>query len=404
MAMKAKTKVLHVLHNHPSLRAGAPETYVLELFEAMRGLDGLAPTLLARMGSEDGVERRQRPGAPIGTLNGDPDQFLVYIPSEGFDFFHMTYTEKSMYTRYFAEFLRAHQPDVVHFHHSLYVGCELISLVRYLLPAAAIVYTLHDYSLICHRDGRFVRTGSEALCMQASPLRCHECFPDVADEDFFLRTRFIQAHLNHVDRFVAPSRFLLERYVDWGIAPERIVLEEYGRPPAQRAPDSRGDRPRTRLGFFGDADPYAGLEVLEGAMAMLAAENVDVTLVTGRDRTDLPQLMSQVDWVVVPSRWWEASPLAVQDAFLHGRPVICSGIGAMAEKVEHAVNGLHFAVGDPRALADAIRDAVTRPGLWDRLAAGIPPVRSMEEHVDELMHLYRSCLERTDRAPALALE
>ena len=60
--------------------------------------------------------------------------------------------------------------------------------------------------------------------------------------------------------------------------------------------------------------------------------------------------MAEIDWVVVPSIWWENSPLVIQEAFLHGRPVICSDIGGMAEKVEHEVNGLHFRVGDHAAL------------------------------------------------------
>ena len=82
---------------------------------------------------------------------------------------------------------------------------------------------------------------------------------------------------------------------------------------------------------------------------------------TGRQRdacaaatttSDLPRLMAEVDWVVVPSLWWENSPLVIQEAFLHGRPVICSDIGGMAEKVTDGVNGLHFRAGDraqPRA-------------------------------------------------------
>ena len=56
--------------------------------------------------------------------------------------------------------------------------------------------------------------------------------------------------------------------------------------------------------------------------------------------------MAEIDWVVVPSIWWENSPLVIQEAFLHGRPVICSDIGGMAEKVRHGVDGLHFRVGD----------------------------------------------------------
>ena len=57
---------------------------------------------------------------------------------------------------------------------------------------------------------------------------------------------------------------------------------------------------------------------------------------------------------------------------MHGRPVICSDIGGMAEKVTDGVNGLHFAAGNPAQLAETIRLAVSTPGLWDRLRDGHP--------------------------------
>ena len=46
---------------------------------------------------------------------------------------------------------------------------------------------------------------------------------------------------------------------------------------------------------------------------------------------------------------------------------ICSDIGAMVEKVTHGVDGLHFRAGDPRSLADAMREAqivVERAMYW----------------------------------------
>ena len=89
--------------------------------------------------------------------------------------------------------------------------------------------------------------------------------------------------------------------------------------------------------------------------------------------------MAEVDWVVVPSRWWENSPLVIQEAFLHSRPVICSDIGGMAEKVTDRVNGLHFGVGDPPSLRrDDPRGPSSTPGLWERLQAGIPEIFTME--------------------------
>ena len=41
--------------------------------------------------------------------------------------------------------------------------------------------------------------------------------------------------------------------------------------------------------------------------------------------------MRQADWIVVPSIWWENAPLVILEARAAGRPVICSGIGGMAE-------------------------------------------------------------------------
>src|SRR6185312_8722434 len=104
---------------------------------------------------------------------------------------------------------------------------------------------------------------------------------------------------------------------------------------------------------------------------------------------DLPKLLENIDWVVLPSIWWENSPLVIQEAFKFGRPVICSDIGGMAEKVDDEVNGLHFRVGDPVRLASTLKRAVTTPGLWDTLRQGIPEVYSMDSHVASLTSIYR---------------
>ncbi len=76
--------------------------------------------------------------------------------------------------------------------------------------------------------------------------------------------------------------------------------------------------------------------------------------------------------MVVPSIWWETGPLVVWEAFQHGRPVICSDIGGMSEKVTDGVNGLHFRRGDADDLAETMLRAAETPGLWEQLHAGIP--------------------------------
>src|SRR5206468_9824573 len=190
---------------------------------------------------------------------------------------------------------------------------------------------------------------------------------------------------------------------------DRIRFEDYGRLPVERAREREGTRgSRTRIGFFGQINHFKGADLLLRAMQVVCEEEPDahlwlhganleiqpqafqdefgelladtgrnVTLAGRFEHADLPRLLADVDWVVVPSRWWENSPLVIQEAFLHGRPVICSDIGGMAEKVTDGVNGLHFRCGDADSLADVMRRAAAQPELWDRLREGIPQVHPM---------------------------
>jgi glycosyltransferase involved in cell wall biosynthesis len=102
--------------------------------------------------------------------------------------------------------------------------------------------------------------------------------------------------------------------------------------------------------------------------------------------------MEAMDWVLVPSRWWENSPLVIQEAFMHGRPVICSDIGGMAEKVSDGVDGLHFRVGDSEDLARVIAQAAGSAQLWRTLTGGINPVYPMRTHVEEMLRVYEELL------------
>ncbi len=102
--------------------------------------------------------------------------------------------------------------------------------------------------------------------------------------------------------------------------------------------------------------------------------------------------MRDIAWVVVPSVWWENSPMVIQEAFMYGRPVICSGIGGMAEKVQDGVDGLHFRVEDARDLAAKLHRAASSPAQWKRLRANVRPVYSMAEAVEAHSSIYRSLL------------
>ncbi len=424
-----KKKVLYVVHNHPAFSPGGAEIYALDVYEQMKSSQDFEPVLLARTGPQNGLRGWPHPGLRLARFNSDPNQYLIYSDPTEFDWFYGVSRTKDLVVRHYREFLLAIQPDVVHFQHTAGLGYDLIRETRNTLPNAAIVYTLHEYLPICLHDGQMVRRRSLELCRGESPAACRQCYPDTPASSFFLRKHFIQSHFRLVDLFLSPSRFLRDRYIEWGIPEDKIVFEENGRP-LGAAVACQARPVRNRLAFFGQLGVYKGVDVLLKAMRLLGgagwgnvfekgsphlwlhganlehqpevfrntveqllgATRKNVTMV-GRYRQDeLPRLMRDIDWVVIPSIWWENSPLVIQEAYANGRPVICSDIGGMAEKVKDGVTGLHFRTGDATALAEVIERAVATEGLWDRLNSGIPRVYGIAPASGNLAKMYRALL------------
>jgi glycosyltransferase involved in cell wall biosynthesis len=426
----SKKKVLFVCHTHPVVRPGGAEAYALRLYETMRDSEEFEPVFVARSGPPFSVASNVHEGTVIASVNGDPNQYFFYTDFSEWDWLYGRSRNKEALTGSFTDLLEAHQPDIVHFQHTLFLGYDIIRVTRNTLPDTPIVYSLHELLPICHRDGQMVRVNRDELCSEASPRRCHECFPDIVPQKFLMRKRFIQSQLSLVDQFITPSEFVRERYVDWGIPREKVQFEENGHLPVPKIADDREPRPRNRFGFFGQLGPFKGINVLLRAMKNLGegfeghlwvhGANLDiqpesfqetfkrlldenrkaVTLIGAYDHAELPTLMRRVDWVVVPSIWWENSPLVIQEAFQYGRPVICSDIGGMAEKVDDGLNGLHFRRGDHGALAEMMRRAAWTPGLWDKLRSGIPPVHTMDEHVATLNEIYDRLLAERREPPS----
>jgi len=411
-------RVLYICHNHPSFHPGGTEIFAHDLFGAMKREHGADAMFL---GCADRLHRDRRPGTLFQTVGRSADEMVMWAGH--FDRFNLSQTDLHAVVPEFGDFLRVYKPDVVHFHHVLLVGVEAIFLVRRILPRAKIVMTLHDYFPICAHEGQMVTVKDKALCDRATPDACHACFPEIDLDKFVLRRGQIQAMFSLVDQFIAPSQFLRQRYIDWGLPAEKIVVLRNARPAVEPAAPrglAPGER-RDAFGFFGNVSPFKGVPVaLEAAQRLVRQGDTKFTLsihggmpfqtsafkdqveslakksagtVALRGAYKLPELKSliaAVDWVVVPSIWWENAPLVIQEAFLHRRPVICSDIGGMAEAVRDGMDGLHFRVGDPVDLARAMRRAMDEPGLWERLSGGITPPPSLADCAAEHLALYQT--------------
>ena len=66
---------------------------------------------------------------------------------------------------------------------------------------------------------------------------------------------------------------------------------------------------------------------------------------------ELPRV-SGVDAVVMASRWYENSPMVIQEAFSHGLPV-CQ-LWWNGRKIDHGTNGLLYGGGEFPSLSDSL--------------------------------------------------
>jgi glycosyltransferase involved in cell wall biosynthesis len=397
-------RILVVAHNHPTFHPGGTEIVAHDLFHAYKsaGWDALF------LAATNQVHREARPGTSFQAVGGAADEIILWAGH--FDRFALSQIDLHGVVPDLISLLEQFRPDVVEIHHLLLVGAEFPALVRRILPNARIVFMLHDYYPICANEGLMVRTRDHERCLSASPDRCHACFPEISPASFRLREINLKSHLAAVDSFISPSHFLKDRYVDWGLPSGRIAVIENGHPVGAPVPH-RGPPYTTRnvFGYFGNLNPWKGVSVLLDACHELAESGVEfearvhgaalfqsegfareleagfaraggnVQRLGQYSRADVPALMADVDWVIVPSVWWENAPLTIGEARFHGRPVIASGIGGMAELVDDERNGLHVRPGDARDLARVMRRCAEDPALWRRLATATTSPPSTDE-------------------------
>ena len=65
-------------------------------------------------------------------------------------------------------------------------------------------------------------------------------------------------------------------------------------------------------------------------------------------------IFSQMDVLVVASRWLENSPLVIHEAFMTGVPVVGAAIGGIVDLLDHGRHGILVPPDDPDALAAAL--------------------------------------------------
>jgi glycosyltransferase involved in cell wall biosynthesis len=399
-------RVLYVAHGHPRFAKGGGELAAWRLFQHCSQVygDGSCAFLAAASSPQ-----QLPPGC--GVLGLGPREWLIRPSSNAL--IHDSVINLSVGGP-LHQAMESYQPDLIHMHHYLHVGIDLVLTLKCWFPQALLVLTLHEYWAMCAYEGRLLRASGE-LCLGPDPSACAACLDQPEARVYLeIRSRRVKRLFAAIDHFIAPSYFLKKTYLHWGGVPlHRISVVENLPPssspsccsPVLAEPGSSG----VRLGYFGQVNPWKGLNLILRALSSLHQLQLPMTLqihgldsallhnpsgqglgpfliecrtlieALGPDRVmiagtyeedDLPARMAQVDCVLMASTWYENSPMIIQESFIHGRPVIAPYLGGMAEKVRPEFNGLLYHAGQSSALAASLKRLADSPELLRSLSHG----------------------------------
>jgi len=451
-------RILQVIHQFPPFSSQGSEMHCLQLSRALQ-----------QMGHEVGVFHvsNTTPRFPIRLERRNQDGLRTFHCIDGGEYSRIADWPNPFLHDSFRSALAEFRPGVVHFHNYLSLGDDLVGTAR--SSGATILYTLHDFGLICpsthllQSDGRLcgkcrpsffqdccplpIRTSggrppwvrgklpslarwrqfaanqrsplprlllSGAVSLAEQILGHPESTSVDSKKHFYLEAT--QRLAQNVHRFIAPSAFLRGRFIECGFPASRVVHHRYGLAHFPQPPHRPSTDGKLRFGFIGAFHSQKGVQVLleafkrlsgranlhihgssfgspisEAHFRRITADPAGGFVVHGRyDNSDLGRILGGLDAVVVPSIWFENSPLTIQEAQIAGVPVITSNQGGMAELVRDGVDGLHFRLGDPDDLYRVLASVVDHPERLESLRRNAPSVPTIEEQAASLCEHYRS--------------
>lgn len=279
------------------------------------------------------------------------------------------------------------EPDVVHAHNWFVHSFLPLSL----WSRAALVVTLHDYSLVCAKRRMMYRN---APCTGARLVKCLGCAAEhygllkgaataLASSAMGVVERKVVDMFIPVSGAVAAGNNLVGSRLPFRVIPNFVADDTETRAPGDEA--YLAQLPRTDfLLYVGDLSGEKGLYVLLEAYARLG-EAPPLVLI-GRRCNDTPaSLPRNVTWLgiwphamvlearrrsslaLIPSIWPEPFGIVAIEAMAMGCPVIASDIGGLRDLVVDGQTGVLTAPGDVEGLQRAMRALIDSPDLRQRM-------------------------------------
>ncbi len=346
----------------------------------------------------------------------------------------------------FAKLLEQLKPDIVHIGHLNHLSTSMVNEAKQ--RGIPIVYTLHDYWLMCPR-GQFMQMHSAeenlwAVCEgqenRKCAVQCYARYFSGAEEErehdisywenwVARRMTHIRSVVDQIDLFISPARYLKSRYEkDFGLPVNKSIYLDYGFDHSRMKGRIRDNTEPFTFGYIGTHIPAKGIHQLIQAFGMVKGDSQ--VRIWGREQghdsralkaiaASLPpevqkrilwmpeyknqhiarDVFSLIDALVTPSIWVENSPLVIHEAQQSRVPVITADTGGMEEYVKHEVNGLLFNHRLVKDLAVQMQRFVDDPSFANKLGrcgylySDDDNIPDIVQHIVDLEEIYSELLK-----------
>lgn len=303
------------------------------------------------------------------------------------------------------------KPDVVHLNNIHTQLSPVIAEVAH-QKGIKVVWTLHDYKLLCPRYD-CLRNGENCeLCFEPSAKKnCfkYSCMKGGKIGSWIGYREAVKWNRERLeaatDTFICPSQFMADKMKQGGFDVGKLMtlcnfidIEKCKRNDSYEKGDyycyigrlSHEKGAKTLIEAARQL-PYKLIVIGGGPLAedLKAGASDNIEFVGHKDWDEIKQLVGHARFSVIPSEWYENNPLSVIEAECLGTPVLGARIGGIPELIEEDVTGMTFTSKDIADLKDKIQQMWSHKFDYAQIASKSRSRYNAEEYYTAIMQVYQ---------------
>lgn len=306
------------------------------------------------------------------------------------------------------------KPDIIHlnniqFHLTPSIILEANKFRKKTKSDLKIIYTAHDYQLICPSHGLFdtdIRVCEKCLGGNYTHCLRTKCVKGSLMKSFLgmmdAYTWKISKAYSYIDKIICPSHFLKgkldtqKRFADKTVALhnfiedkkiETVVKDDY----VLEFGHLSRDKGTNTLLAVAKRIPDVRFLFAGYGVAVDDMKDIDNAQYVGfKTGEELVSLISRAKCSVYPSEWYENCPFSVIESQMFRTPVICSRMGGIPELVKDKETGLLFEAGNADDLEEKLRFFLYTDGIAEEYTENCKDVsfETPETYYSKLIKIY----------------